>query len=306
MDGASLSLVHTDNDLSAISHYRSVIGSYIWVGLRIKAGKKLHCVNATCNGELKWDDNTTFMHDPQVHNIQVDNGGASCFVMDSGDKLDDVNCDRGRNFICQATCTKTTTTTTTSTITNTTIACLIEENIDYKGSDINDGFNDKQKDAENCRSFCESNYPTATYFGWFSPLVGWVRGRNTCWCKTSNTAKLSSHGQYSGEICRGATTLASATTTKTYNTSTTNTTVSNTVAATTSTKITTTIGNTSSKLPLPVEEEPRYQHWRMIIIADKDKYSEFQRLCLQECMKNCTNNHTQKCFGKAHHSKITN
>ena len=121
MDGASLSLVHTADDFSAISHYRSVIGSYIWVGLRIKAGKKLHCVNATCNGELKWDDNTTFMHDPQAHNIEVDNGGASCFVMDSGDKLDDVNCDRGRNFICQATCSSNCNSTTIPTTTE--VAC---------------------------------------------------------------------------------------------------------------------------------------------------------------------------------------
>ena len=302
--------MHTSDDFSAVSHYRSLTGNQIWVGLRIKAGKKLHCVNATCNGEFKWDDNTTFMHDPQAHNIEVDNGGASCFVMDSGDKLDDVNCDRARYLICQATCSsKTATTTTTSYFTNATIACPIEENIDYQGSAINDGYNDKKNDAESCRSFCESNYPTANYFEWKSPLAGWVAGHKTCWCQTTFNGKTSSDGTYSGEICRGATTTASATNTSTYSTApttTTNTTVSNTVAATTSTKITPTTGITNTEAPLPLGEEPRYQHWRLSIIADKDKYSEFQRLCLQECMKNCTNNHTQKCFGKAHHSKITN
>ena len=95
------------------------------------------------------------------------------------------------------------TTNTTTTTTTTTNACLIEENIVYPGNDINDGSSDpKQNDAESCRSFCESNYPTAMYFGWFSPSNGGVNLHKTCWCKSSKAGRKSVQGSYSGEICR--------------------------------------------------------------------------------------------------------
>ena len=79
--------------------------------------------------------------------------------------------------------------------------CPIEENIDYDGHNTNDGTTDPiQHDAESCRLFCMSNYPTATYFKWFNK-----KGRlcNTCWCKTSKTGRKTSDGIFSGEICLG-------------------------------------------------------------------------------------------------------
>ena len=107
-----------------------------------------------------------------------------------------------------ATTSSATTTTMSTTSTTTTIACLIEENVEYAaGNDSNDGLNEpRQNDAESCQSFCESNYPTAMYFTWHSTSSAWVPGRETCWCKSSNTGMSPKPGVYSGDICRVTTT----------------------------------------------------------------------------------------------------
>ena len=81
---------------------------------------------------------------------------------------------------------------TTTTMT-TSKGCLIEENIKYDGNDINNAWS-QQANEKSCRSFCETNYPTAKYF----TLNKW----NTwCLCKTSDAGREAITGYHSGEIC---------------------------------------------------------------------------------------------------------
>ena len=99
------------------------------------------------------------------------------------------------------------TSTSTTTSTTTSDDCLIEENIGNTSSDLNNGNTyDRQNDAQSCRSFCKSNYPTALYFTWMSPAHHWVAGREACFCKSSDAGRRSEPGVYFGEICRGSTT----------------------------------------------------------------------------------------------------
>ena len=87
-----------------------------------------------------------------------------------------------------------TTTTSTTTMTTSVPDCIIENNIDYPGNDINNG--DPQNDAESCRSFCQSNYPTAKYFS--------LGTGNACRCKTSNSGRIVKQGVVSGNVmCTG-------------------------------------------------------------------------------------------------------
>ena len=80
-------------------------------------------------------------------------------------------------------------------------ACVIEEDTMYFGNDLNDGLNDpKQYDAESCRSFCKSDYPSAKYFNWVGPHAPWTPGHNTCWCKYSDSGRRAETGHTSGEV----------------------------------------------------------------------------------------------------------
>ena len=82
--------------------------------------------------------------------------------------------------------------------------CVIEEDISNHSNDINDGRNDpKQYDAESCKSFCKSTYPTAKYFKWVSPYAAWTPGHNTCWCKYSDSDRRDERGQTSGDVTCG-------------------------------------------------------------------------------------------------------
>ena len=92
----------------------------------------------------------------------------------------------------------------TSATSTTADACPIEVDMAYPdATNVNNGHNDpRQIDAESCRSFCESNYPTAKFFVWAS-LPSY---NGQCFCKASDAGKDIRLGMHSGEICRGAST----------------------------------------------------------------------------------------------------
>ena len=95
----------------------------------------------------------------------------------------------------------------------TTDPCPIEVDMGNPTNNLNNGNTDpKQNDTESCRSFCESNYPTAKFFVW--------NQNHNCWCKSSDNGKRQEPGKYHGEICRGSTTTTATTTTTTTTTST--------------------------------------------------------------------------------------
>ena len=76
--------------------------------------------------------------------------------------------------------------------------CSIEENTWLPGYDVYNGYNaPKQNDAESCRSFCQSNYPTAKFFVWME-----IKG-GVCNCTTSDAGRKAETGNHSGRICRG-------------------------------------------------------------------------------------------------------
>ena len=83
--------------------------------------------------------------------------------------------------------------------------CTFEENISYTGTELNAGTDGPaQDDAESCRSFCKSNYPSATHFGWVTPSSDWIEGRKTCWCKTTIVGAESQQDIIAGVVnCEG-------------------------------------------------------------------------------------------------------
>ena len=94
----------------------------------------------------------------------------------------------------------------TATTTTTTLNCVTEEDTGYDGGDLSDGTtNPRQNDVESCRSFCKSDYPSATHFTWIGPNAAWTPGHNTCWCKTSNFVRKPGRrwGETSGEVSCG-------------------------------------------------------------------------------------------------------
>ena len=82
--------------------------------------------------------------------------------------------------------------------------CLVEENIDYPGNDINDGTQNRQPDVASCQSFCSSNYPSSPYFDWVSPSASWTGGHEACYCKNTNAPRVKVTGITSGRVsCDG-------------------------------------------------------------------------------------------------------
>ena len=83
-------------------------------------------------------------------------------------------------------------------------SCLTEHQIDYlTGHNLNVGYDDKQPDLENCRSYCGSNHPTATYFTYVKPHGISNNFGRQCWCKTTNSGRIYSLNKISGEVCKG-------------------------------------------------------------------------------------------------------
>ena len=82
--------------------------------------------------------------------------------------------------------------------------CLVEDNIDYAGNDINDGTLNRQPDVASCQSFCTSNYPSSPYFVWVSPSASWTGGHDACYCKNTNAGRVKVTGITSGRVsCDG-------------------------------------------------------------------------------------------------------
>ena len=162
-----------------------------------------------------------------------------------------------------------------------TSTCLIEENFSYNSYDVNNGWSDpKQNDAESCRAFCESTYPTASFFEWYSPSNYYKDSNpgsiNSCWCSTSNAGRTPLQGHHSGEICRGVfTTTATSTTLSTSATTT-----------TTSTSITTTAATASSTAACLIEEISYGQG-----SALNDGLADPKRNDAERCRSFCKSNH---------------
>ena len=84
--------------------------------------------------------------------------------------------------------------------------CQPEENMDYMGSDLNNGRKDLQPNVESCISFCRTNYPKAIYFTWVDVVHARKEFHNSCWCKNVNAInhRTEAQGITSGAInCRG-------------------------------------------------------------------------------------------------------
>ena len=80
------------------------------------------------------------------------------------------------------------------------VSCVIEENMDYAGSDINDGLQNIQPNVESCQSSCKTSHPSATRFIWVSPAAAWRAGHGSCWCKSSDSVRKVDTGYTSGEV----------------------------------------------------------------------------------------------------------
>ena len=75
---------------------------------------------------------------------------------------------------------------------------VTEDDTDYYGSDVTgvlNGMNNKQPDAESCRSSCGSK--GAKYFTWKGP------NQENCWCKSSDSGRASQTGRVSGDVGSG-------------------------------------------------------------------------------------------------------
>ena len=67
-------------------------------------------------------------------------------------------------------------------------------------------------------------------------------------------------------------------------------------------------------MPLPTGDVPTFTHWRVDILAENTTDLSVERfllkfqgklpqMCRDECMKNCTQDSQNKCYGKVHHSE---
>ena len=80
--------------------------------------------------------------------------------------------------------------------------CYSERNIDYSGADMNNGLNNRQNDAEACRSSCKSE-AGAQFFAWVGPSYPDSNIQNTCWCKSSDSDRQDSVGVTAGNVMCG-------------------------------------------------------------------------------------------------------
>ena len=62
----------------------------------------------------------------------------------------------------------------------------------------------RQPDTESCRAYCSATYPDALYYDYVTPEATWVEGRNSCWCKTTNSGRTVSMGVIAGEVKCGS------------------------------------------------------------------------------------------------------
>ena len=77
---------------------------------------------------------------------------------------------------------------------------VTEDDTDYYGNDVTgvlNGMNNKQPDAESCRSSCGSK--GAKYFSWHSAGAN----QEGCWCKSSDSGRASQTGRVAGDVGSG-------------------------------------------------------------------------------------------------------
>ena len=102
-NGATLPLIHTNDDKTALKHYKRLAGTGpIWAGLRT-IDLQTDCTEGDCDGLLQWVDNTTFTYDANVV-AQVKGWGEEPCTRFNGDRLNHQNCSQELPFVCQLTC----------------------------------------------------------------------------------------------------------------------------------------------------------------------------------------------------------
>ena len=75
----------------------------------------------------------------------------------------------------------------------------MEQDIGLPGNNLNDGWNNKQDDAEACRLSCRS-ISGANYFGWPSPKFPNSASHKNCWCKSSDAGRKDFVGIVAGNV----------------------------------------------------------------------------------------------------------
>ena len=75
---------------------------------------------------------------------------------------------------------------------------ITEDNIDYTGNDIDITLNNTQPDVESCRASCRSK--GAKFFTWVKPSR---HPKLRCFCKTSNSGRVTAQDVVSGEVGSG-------------------------------------------------------------------------------------------------------
>ena len=76
--------------------------------------------------------------------------------------------------------------------------CSTENNIAYKGYEVNNGLQEKQPDVSSCRQHCKNK--NAPFFEYILPNTNYGEEyyRGSCWCKTSNSGRVPQTGSVSG------------------------------------------------------------------------------------------------------------
>ena len=77
--------------------------------------------------------------------------------------------------------------------------CYSEVDVSYPGNDLNEGFDNRQSDAEACRFSCRS-ISGAKFFDWVGPQFHNEQYHNGCWCKTSDAGRMSDVGITVGNV----------------------------------------------------------------------------------------------------------
>ena len=68
------------------------------------------------------------------------------------------------------------------------------------GKGLNKGKEDLMDSHQECREFCELNYPEAKFFTYNTNTSANVEGRRSCWCKETNQGRQEGSGAISGNV----------------------------------------------------------------------------------------------------------
>ena len=85
-------------------------------------------------------------------------------------------------------------------VSTTFIECFYNVDTTYpnEGGTNNLNVGDAQPDAEHCRTFCLTTYPSAEYYDYTS--ARYTNNPNKCWCKKADMGTVASPGVISGNV----------------------------------------------------------------------------------------------------------